>query len=632
MLRVACCGRCYNRFFTLDAFLRRSLSTGRRGSFARLGPRHQLPFHSHEAASNASSTELHPKRDRVEKLAEDHHLQDLFRSSIKQKNGPSQPQAQPMSDSRPSPEHLGARGNTRHRYESLEEATFARKAAQIVHHRNIRAFEALWQEIERWLIDVAKRGNSEVVKEDTAQATGQSMTSTANTSQWKELQTRKGPNICDQCIAGFMTLRRPAKAIQVWNTMIGLGLEPTRITWNSMLHGCQQVQDIKSLEDIWGRMRAAGLEPDVACWTSRIHGLMRCGRWKQSLAALYEMGQSWGEAAKQHLAAAGAKDMETEIPKLHNIGDIAKPTTATVNSVLLGLLRQRRADVARNVLNWATSLGIHRDVVTYNTLLNHAIQEGKSQNALHIFKSMTEAGIRPDLATFTIVLNGFFQTVPAADAPPEKQAEMVSKVFSQMAEAGIHANVYIYGVLIDNLLRRHANLSAAEAVLGHMMTKRLRASPHINAMFLTHHRAQSAPDMEAIGALWERARRESGGTDLILYDRFIEAYASQGQVENMMHVVQVMSSEGHSPSWVILAQILRTLTQASLSDDASQLVTDVVRLQGICSDGIRGASRTRAELTFWQLVQRSHRFNALDLQHDVIAVVETRATTSLPTL
>lgn len=537
----------------------------------------------------------------------DQYLEDLFRSSAKHVDGPSS-QRQQASTSKDVPARPETSGNKLPEPDNrAKEVEIIKRLSHSVQDRHLKQAEKLWDEVESWLIAFSKdKANAGVKVEPTTTGTGASIESDTGTEQEeKGFDEPKRPNLFDRFLSAFMSLRGPDRALKVWNSMISAGLQPTGFTWNAMLDGFRKVWDLKSLEAAWQKMRQSGFQPDVVCWTTRIHALTRRGHWQQGVRALNEMGQEWQEATKRHLAAIGVDPNKVDLTEIGDIGEVVKPTAVTINAVVNGLLHKGLAKEAHSVLRWSAALGIRPDAATYNTLLGYSIQKGNAAGALKVFKKMEEAGFKSDLFTFTIVLDGFFRSYTAQHAPASEQTQVVSDILGKMEAAGIEANIYSYGILIDNLLKGSNNLVAAQAVLTHMMSRRIRPTAHINTMFLTHHLAQSPPDLAAVDALWHRLLREGhhGGIDVVLYDRFLHGWAATRQIAPMMRLVQRMSDEGHAPSWDTLFAVVRALAlTAHGGDAAARIIGYVLRHDGLCRDGIRGSKSTQAEPRFWALV------------------------------
>ena len=463
--------------------------------------------------------------------------------------------------------------------------------------------EEAWTDAERWLTSLEKDGFVPSNSEPTASPAPDGRAGARGNGDAPPRRSRRPTSVFDAFLVAFMSLRGPDRAVKVWNRMLALGLQPTQATWNAMLDGSRKVWDLESMEGIWRKMWASGAKPDIGCWTTRIHALTTRGSWQQGIQALNEMGRAWQDAAKEHLQSTRANLDRVDLSMIEDIGGVVKPTTATVNGVVDGLLRKGRLEEAHDVIAWATTLGIRPDTATYNTLLKYAIAKGGSKSALEIFKTMEESGLRPDIFTFTIVLGGFFGSYAAERSPPAEQAQAVAEIFAEMEAAGIETNVYSYGILIDNLLRRSGNTVAAKAVLAHMASKGVKATNHIITMFLTHHLSQRRPDMNAVDALWNEVQGLGLGMDAVLYDRFVHGYGSAGQVYKMMDVLEKMSGEGKAPSWDVLTVVMGALGRAQLWDDASLLVADVLHLRGFCRDGIRGTRGIPSETRFWELVR-----------------------------
>ncbi|KAI9887099.1 MAG: hypothetical protein M1823_001089 [Watsoniomyces obsoletus] len=549
------------------------------------------------------------KRSSIKGLAvgahdNDPYLDDLFTSSLKTEitstpNHSTRPSTSNTDDDR---NRLEGRGRTNLPRTESRVALLSSLLAGAVKQDDPKRTEIVWKEIEQWLVPASGDGEIGAASADAKQSL----------KSPPPALPRNRQTVFDQCIGAFMSHRQPDRAVEVWNKMVAGGIQPTVFTWNAMLEGCLLVRDVKSLEEIWQRLRASGMQPDVACWTTRIHGLVTYGRREQGLQALYEMAQIWQEAAIKQLAQLGTrvsdeKKLKSMLAGMGNIGDIVKPTIATINSVVIGLFRERQGQFVQQVLDWGAALGIRPDTATYNTVLKQKIRDGEFRQALQIFKQMEKAGIQADLFTYITVLDGYFRSYPFQESSNEEQAQAVSEILKEMESAGMLDSVYPYGVVIDGLLKRHHNLPAANAVLVHMLERHVRPTPHIYTMFLSYFTLQTPPNMEAVGALWQRLQREGRGSiDVVLYSRFVKAYAGNYEVKKMMKIARKMVDEGHPQTWVTLVAMMRALvSRQQYWPEASRLVQDVVRQEGLCRHGVWGTKGSPAENEFWEVVRES---------------------------
>lgn len=401
-----------------------------------------------------------------------------------------------------------------------------------------------------------------------------------------------GVGICNYFILVYMALRQPNSAINVWNHMINNDLQPNLATWDSMLSGCKLGRDPKALEGIWAKMQALKIQPDVVCWTTRVSGLIECNKVAESIRALDEMGRSW-------LAAARNKYGDKKIEALQGVDDIegvVKPTIATINAAVAGLLRRHKPEEAHRVLAWAGKFGIHPDVYTYNTLLRPLIRDGQVKQAMGLLQQMQRDGIEADVVTFTTILEETFRYSKSHTV--EEQQEIIADVFTEMEAAGIKASLHTYGKIIYQLLlNNNIDSTAVQAVMARMAKQGLQPGPHIYTMLVEHHFSQSPPDLDAVRALIERSRLETGSVDHIFWDRVIEGYAFLGDTASAM---RILGKAQGSRSWVTLQHVLTALVKNEEWDTAKTLV----RNAKIDSGGVIGAEvkGKPGQHGFWRLV------------------------------
>ena len=409
--------------------------------------------------------------------------------------------------------------------------------------------------------------------------------------------------IYNSIIQGFMSLRRPSRAVSVWHEMTSRGLVPTQKTWNALMGGGRYMPDSEYLEEVWKRMTQAGVNPDVVCWTTRIHALMCSRDWRLAVRALNDMGQAWLEATKKAGKFEG-QDMST----LGDIDDIVKPTKETVNAALSGLLRKRQMDVACEVLTWADSLGIKSDIVTYNTLLRPLIRTGQREETQALLQVMEQNGIKPDIVTFTMILDGLFPGPSSSSStsvgiPPS--SETIVRILAELEASGIPPNQHSYSALVDGLIKVHGNLSAAQTILTHMSNRGIKPSIHIYTMLLTHHLAQHPPDLAAVDALWKRITTENRGiVDSLFLDRIVEGYAhsSATHLVPMQHFLARMFQRGDVPSWRCLCAVLAAFFREGEVERARILVGDVRFNRGNYRDAGGPRGHANQEPKFWRLV------------------------------
>ncbi|KAM3070241.1 hypothetical protein ACMFMG_010078 [Clarireedia jacksonii] len=404
------------------------------------------------------------------------------------------------------------------------------------------------------------------------------------------------PALYHQFILTFMGLRSPAQAIEVWNHMVENGITPDLGAWDAMLNGCKASKDANGLKEVWSRMISTGVKPDIQCWTSRISGLIWCRKIEDSIYALDEMGRLWLQAVRK-------RHPDIKVSQLQSVGPIpeaVKPTIATVNAAVSGLLKQRQTEAAHRVLAWASKIGISPDVQTYNLLLQPLIREGRIDQVTKILKAMQAQDISPDAATFVAILEDVFRD--AHNETPDQLKDIVKSVFAMMEEAGVEANLHTYNKIIYMLLQANPNdITPISAVMEHMASRDVQPNTHTYTMLATHYFTRQPPDLEAVRILIERARLEVGTVDHIFWDRVIEGYAWAGDTATALRLLEKTESAKSYISWDTLRTLLMALIQNDEWELARELVRNTTKDRGgpisINEKGVEGQHK------FWELAQ-----------------------------
>ena len=401
--------------------------------------------------------------------------------------------------------------------------------------------------------------------------------------------------LCNQFILTYMALRRPNRAIDVWNLMLSKRLSPNMSTWDCMLTGCRTSRDVKALEGVWSKMQSLQVQPDAVCWTTRISGLVECNQFEKGMNALDEMGRLWLTAARRK---HGTKKSIDELRGVDDVPGAIKPTISTVNAAIGGLLKKHRQDDAHRVLAWAGKFGIRPDIITYNTLLRSLIRNGQSGEAMALLQQMNNDGLKADVATFTTVLD---ETFRHTEHTPEEQGKIVASVFAEMEAAGIVANLHTYGKIIYCLLEcTTGDLTAVNGVLERMSREGLQPSSHISTMLVEHYFSRQPPDLDAVRFLIDRSRLEPSNVDHIFWDRVVEGYSGVGDTTSAMRILGKVHSGSGRVSWTTLQKLLNSLAQNQEWDVARTLVRNTkIDTGGPLPDHVRGK---KDQHHFWELV------------------------------
>lgn len=361
----------------------------------------------------------------------------------------------------------------------------------------------------------------------------------------------------DYFIMAFTALRRPQRAIEVWDAMVSINIQPTLKTWTGMLEGCRRSKNPIGLNNVWRKLLAAGVPLDTKVWSLRIVGLMDCGEPEAGVRAL------------------------TEMLAMSKLPGGAPLTIECINAALAGLIRLNATAAAKKVLSWASENGLEPDIVTYNTLLQPMVYQGNIQAVDGLLKMMREHKVEPDAATFTIMLDGLITNTK--DAPPAQQRESVERLLAEMEAVNIKANMETFARIIHLLTRDgkyayHHTEGAIGAVYDHILSKGLRPSTHIYTMLITHYFSCKPPAVAEVDKLLRTPglRLDGGGLDRVFWERVIKGYALAGHLDRAFELFQKGGDVATAMTLGGLETLLRCLISAGRTAEA-QNVVDTVR-------------------------------------------------------
>ncbi|CAZ85462.1 unnamed protein product [Tuber melanosporum] len=366
-------------------------------------------------------------------------------------------------------------------------------------------------------------------------------------------------------VMAFMSLAEREVAIEIWNDMARSGILPRPRSWNMLLveAGRLQDRDRSCLQAVWKTIITSGVVPDVILWTTRIHALFMADRAKEGMKVL--------------------KDMQ-------NSG--LKPTTATINAVLDGLLKHQHMDEAKETLQVATRMGIKSDLTTYNTMLRALLRSKKFNEAISLLQEMQAAGINADIVTATTVLDGMYK-----NSPTKPDLAKVKSLLEYMEAVGVPANEVTFTTIIEGLLETR-NEQAAQDIWEIMESKGLKPTSATYTIVIRY--AFWKGDLLGVEKLLQQVEANHVPKDQKLWTRLAVGYAQMGEVERLRSVMAAMEEEKKTLPLSVYTSIVRALGRENLYDDVKEVVKDALEKDMISSDG---SVRAPAERMFWQTLE-----------------------------
>ncbi|KAL2039002.1 hypothetical protein N7G274_008342 [Stereocaulon virgatum] len=428
-----------------------------------------------------------------------------------------------------------------------------------------------------------------------------------------------GERVFSRLIRVFFALRRQDQALEVWNVMISTGRTPMLIHWNAMLAGCVADRDTQSMQDIWSNMLRSGVKPDNRAWTTYIHGLIKCNRVQEGFVALEELGRTWKAAAAAGPPSANDEQGEqTEESKKDRYGPDMEP----VHAALTALVTIQRFDLTQSVIRWAKSHSLRLQTYTFNILLRPIVRTGTQAQVESHLAQMQAHACAPDVVTFTIILNGLTSNPDSHFhfLTPTEQENTISTFLADMEAQNITPSAKTYSTLLDGLTgktnpgkEKTVNVPAARMILAHMAARNIPPSPHIYTILVTHYFSTQPPDYPAINSLLENIRGSNTwpALDSIFYDRMIEGYVYNGEIEKALSWLRRVPEEGKTPGFIALYQVLRSLAEREEWELAAELVRNAEDAgpKGLFRHGV---GSWRGKSSFWGLVDELRERGVVD--------------------
>jgi pentatricopeptide repeat protein len=131
------------------------------------------------------------------------------------------------------------------------------------------------------------------------------------------------------------------------------------------------------------------------------------------------------------------------------------------NTVLKGLLRIKRIDEAKLLMNSFHDKGLQPDIVSFNTFLAYYCRQNDFKALSGVVSDMSTVNIPGDVVTFSTILSALLRI-------GKKDATVT--ILNLMRKQGIQPNVATYSAIIDHQMREQSedNLKAVISILNKM--------------------------------------------------------------------------------------------------------------------------------------------------------------------
>ncbi|XP_021837020.1 pentatricopeptide repeat-containing protein GUN1, chloroplastic [Spinacia oleracea] len=236
------------------------------------------------------------------------------------------------------------------------------------------------------------------------------------------------------------------EAIGVFQMMKTQGLRPNLVSYNAVIDACAKAGvKFEVVNDIYDDMLSNGVDPDRITFNSML-AVCKGGLWKEAMRLVTEMGMRGIDqdvftynTLLDVICKVGKMDLAFDIMSEMTAKNVM-PNVVTYSTVIDGFAKAGRLEDALAMFEEMKCAGIALDRVCYNASLSIFLKLGRFKDALNVCKEMESCGIRKDVVTYNALLGGFGK---------QGKYDEVRQVFEQMKNVRVFPNVLTYSTLID---------------------------------------------------------------------------------------------------------------------------------------------------------------------------------------
>jgi len=215
-------------------------------------------------------------------------------------------------------------------------------------------------------------------------------------------------------IRGLARAREPARALAFYREMRERGIEPTAVTFNSVLDIiARQLSEPEKLAEVIADMKAADVSPDVVTYSILIKASCGVGELDSALALFEQLrrdGLLFDQVTFNTLLLACSKagrleEAERIFASVCELG--MRPTNVTI-SILVKMFG--RAKMLNKAIAVAESMerdyGEPPNLFVYTCLIQACAQNNQVKRSWEVFNEMLMNGVEPDAITYGTMIHG----------------------------------------------------------------------------------------------------------------------------------------------------------------------------------------------------------------------------------
>ncbi|CAD6258224.1 unnamed protein product [Miscanthus lutarioriparius] len=257
----------------------------------------------------------------------------------------------------------------------------------------------------------------------------------------------------------------------VYGEMLQLGIEPTIVTYNTLLDSFLKEGRKDEASMLLKEMETQGggcLLNDVT-YNVVISFLAREGHLEDAAKLVDSMRLSKKASSFTYnplitalLERGFVQKVEALQMEMENEGIM--PTVVTYNAIIHGLLKSEQVEAAQLKFAEMRAMGLLPDLITYNSLLNGYCKAGNLKEAHWLLGDLRRAGLAPTVLTYNTLIDGYCRLGDLEEARRLKE---------EMVEQGCFPDVCTYTILMNGS-HKVRNLPMAREFFDEMLSKGLQ--------------------------------------------------------------------------------------------------------------------------------------------------------------
>ena len=415
-------------------------------------------------------------------------------------------------------------------------------------------------------------------------------------------------------INAFVKAGELGKALQIVSSMGQRGVKPTLITYNTLLDGCARAGNLTLARQTLVDMRRAGLQPSERTYAIMIHLCARRGRVDAAFEWVRQMEERQitpnavtytalinccGKAGQLERAFSLLAEMQSRSD--------TKPNVVTYTSLIDACAKARQPRRAVAVFRQMIEAGVAPNDITCHALFSGCLQQGEVLLAREVLQYMTSVGLRPTAHSFTALLadaasgSAAFACLlrqlmtgqltggtPLTDMPTEQQSA---------------ANAPADGATVLGPASADADVSgAAAAVRGVTDLERdLDADLELDLErapqpFLADTAKPPAPELQRVFGIFGQMRSLGVPADRAAYNALINACARAGDLTRAEGAFGEMVAAGISPDAISFSSLIKACAVAGDATRAEEIWLEMQQRTNHVSTYTPPSSHTYAHL------------------------------------